>query len=99
MAQWMGLPPRQGYTLKHIHNPYTYLFCLSLGSLLPIFLPLLDLSLAPSWWPRLFALLAFLALALALAFLALALAMAVALWSSYLVDLGLRTGDERDRSH
>ena len=39
-----------------------------------------------------FALLAFLALALTLAFLALALAMVVALWSSYLVNLGLAKG-------
>jgi len=99
MAQWVGLPPGRGFTLEHINNLYTYLLRLSLGSLLPIFLFLIDLSLAPSWWPtRLLALLAFLALALALAFLALALAMAVATWSFYLVDLGLRNGDKRDRS-
>ena len=94
----MGLPPGRGYTLAHANNSHTYLLRPSLGSLLPIFLPLLVLSLALSWWPRLFALLAFLALALALAFLALALAMAVASWSSYLVDLGLRNGEKRDRS-
>ena len=56
-----------------------------------MFLPLLDLSLAPMVATP-FALLAFLALALALAFLALALAMAVALRSSNLVDLGFAKG-------
>ena len=54
-----------------------------------MFLPLLDLSLAPMVATP-FALLAFLALALALEFLA--LAMAMAMWSSNLVDLGLAKG-------
>ena len=101
MTQWMRLPSRRGYTLEHIKThiptypvcPWVHCFPCSC---------LLDLSLAPLWWfpTCLLALLAYLTLApaLALGFLALALKMAVALLSSYLVNLGLSNGDERDVS-